>query len=48
VAPGASSNGNSDKNSKSKRIRNSKGNVTVTATTEDGTLVAERILKCNK
>jgi hypothetical protein len=28
--------------------RNSKGNVTVTATTEDGTLVSSRILKCNK
>jgi hypothetical protein len=28
--------------------RRSKGNVTVTATTEDGTLVSSRILKCNK
>jgi hypothetical protein len=28
--------------------RNSKGEVTVTATTEDGELVATRILKCNK
>jgi len=28
--------------------RNSKGRVTVTATTEDGELVASRTLKCNK
>jgi len=28
--------------------RNSKGNVTVTATTEDGELIATRRLKCNK
>jgi hypothetical protein len=28
--------------------RNSKGEVTVTATTEDGELVATRILKCNR
>jgi hypothetical protein len=28
--------------------RSSKGNVTVTATTDDGTLVSSRILKCNK
>ena len=28
--------------------RNSKGNVTVTATTEDGELVAIRRLKCNR
>ena len=28
--------------------RGSKGNVTVTATTEDGELVVERRLKCNK
>jgi hypothetical protein len=28
--------------------RNSKGEVTVTATTEDGELIAERTLKCNK
>jgi hypothetical protein len=28
--------------------RNSKGEITVTATTEDGELVATRILKCNK
>jgi hypothetical protein len=42
------SKGNSDKNSKRKRIRNSKGDVTVTATTEDGELIATRTLKCNK
>ncbi len=29
-------------------IRRSKGEVTVTATTEDGELIASRILKCNK
>jgi hypothetical protein len=28
--------------------RSSKGEVTVTATTEDGELIASRILKCNK
>jgi hypothetical protein len=28
--------------------KNSKGNVTVTATTEDGELIASRTLKCNK
>jgi hypothetical protein len=28
--------------------RRSKGEVTVTATTEDGTLVSNRTLKCNK
>jgi hypothetical protein len=47
-APGESSKGNSEKNSKSRGNRNSKGNVTVTATTEDGELITSRILKCNK
>ena len=42
-------NGASNKNSKAKKPpRSSKGEVTVTATTEDGTLVSSRTLKCNK
>ena len=45
-APGANSNGSSDTNGKSKS--NSTGEITVTATTEDGELIASRILKCNK
>jgi hypothetical protein len=55
-APGESSNGKADKNSNGKANKNSmgrgnknsKGNVTVTATTEDGELIAKRTLKCNK
>jgi hypothetical protein len=39
-APGKSSNGRAN--------RSSKGEVTVTATTDDGELIASRILKCNK
>jgi hypothetical protein len=41
-APGKSSKGKGSKG------RSSKGKVTVTATTEDGQLIASRILKCNK
>jgi hypothetical protein len=36
------------KDSKGRAKRNSKGEITVTATTEDGELIASRILKCNK
>jgi hypothetical protein len=43
-----SSNGKSDKNSKGKARKSSKNQITVTATTEDGELIASRILKCNK
>jgi hypothetical protein len=37
-----------DRRSKGKVTRSSKGKVTVTATTEDGELIASRTLKCNK
>jgi hypothetical protein len=36
------------KSSKSRAGRSSKSEVTVTATTEDGELIAKRTLKCNK
>jgi hypothetical protein len=36
------------KNSNSRANRRSKGEVTVTATTDDGELIAKRTLKCNK
>jgi hypothetical protein len=42
------SNGKADENSNGKSKRNSKGDVTVTATTEDGELIVSRALKCNK
>jgi len=47
-APGKSSKSEAGKSSKSRASRSSKGKVTVTATTDDGTLVSSRILKCNK
>jgi hypothetical protein len=43
-----SSNGKADKNSKGKARKSSKSQITVTATTEDGELIASRTLKCNK
>jgi len=38
----------SGKSSKSRARKSSKGTVTVTATTDDGELIASRTLKCNK
>jgi hypothetical protein len=38
----------SGKSSKSKSRKSSKGDVTVTAMTDDGKLIATRTLKCNK
>jgi hypothetical protein len=38
----------SGKSSKGKADKGSKSKVTVTATTEDGELIAKRTLKCNK
>jgi hypothetical protein len=42
------SNGKFDKNSNGKARKSSKNEITVTATTEDGELIASRTLKCNK
>ena len=56
AAPGESSKDKANENSKGKANensnggskKNSKGDVTITATTEDGELIASRTLKCNK
>jgi hypothetical protein len=42
------SNGKADKSSKGRAHKSSKSQITVTATTEDGELIASRTLKCNK
>jgi hypothetical protein len=43
-----SSKSKANKGSKGKANKSSKSQITVTATTEDGTLVSSRTLKCNK
>jgi hypothetical protein len=43
-----SSKGKANKGSKGRANKSSKSQITVTATTEDGELIASRTLKCNK